>query len=163
LGSAAQEQLAVEPPASRIWHAQNVTDPTSRDARRGSHWHRAYATSGALLAGAAGYVGLVDPHNPNSLYPLCPFKLLTGWNCPFCGGLRMAHDLLHGDLVASINDNIFLLAGLPMLAGWVLIGRRYGKSALPMPALLTVMAAAVVWTVLRNLPGFPLVPTVLGG
>jgi hypothetical protein len=142
-----------------------VTDPTWRAARHGPHRHRAYAAagSGVLLAGALGYVGLVDPHNTNSAYPFCPFKLLTGWNCPFCGGLRMAHDLLHGDLSASINDNIFVLVGIPMLVGWVLIRRRYGKSVPPIPALLTIAAAAVVWTVLRNLPGFPLIPTVLGG
>ena len=119
--------------------------------------------SAVLLAGALGYVGLVDPHNTNSVYPLCPFKFLTGWNCPFCGGLRMAHDLLHGELAASISDNIFLLVGIPMLAGWVVIRRRYGKSALPMPTLLTVAVAATVWTVVRNLPGFPLVPSVLSG
>ena len=70
---------------------------------------------------ALGYIGLVDPHNPHSVYPQCPFKWLTGWNCPFCGGLRMTHDLLHGDLVASINDNIFLLVGIPLLAGWMLM------------------------------------------
>jgi hypothetical protein len=138
-----------------------VTDPTWH----GPHRYRAYAAagSGALLAGALGYVGLVDPHNPDSAYPLCPFKLLTGWNCPFCGGLRMTHDLLHGDLAASISDNIFLLVGIPMLVGWVVIRRRHSKSPPPLPALLTIAAAAVVWTVLRNLPGFPLVPTVLGG
>jgi hypothetical protein len=148
-----------------IWHAENVTDSTWPDARHGPHRHRAYAAagSGLLLAGTLGYIGLVDPHNPNSAYPFCPFKLLTGWNCPFCGGLRMAHDLLHGDLAASINDNIFMLAGIPMLVGWILIRRRYSKPALPIPALLAIVAAAVGWTVLRNLPGFPLVPTVLGG
>ena len=151
--------------AARIWHPENVTQPTPGDARSGSHGHRAYpaAGSGALLAGALGYVGLVDPHNTNSAYPFCPFKLLTGWNCPLCGGLRMTHDLLHADLAASINDNIFLLAGIPMLVGWVLLCRRYSKPALPIPALLTIIVAAVAWTVLRNLPGFPLVPTVLGG
>jgi hypothetical protein len=29
--------------------------------------------------------------------------------------------------------------------------------------LTVIIAAAVVWTVARNLPGFPLVPTVLSG
>jgi hypothetical protein len=116
-----------------------------------------------LLAGAVGYVGLVDPHNTNSVYPQCPFKLLTGWNCPLCGGLRMTHDLLHGDLMASINDNVFLLVGMPLLAGWLLMRRRHGHSSLPMPAVLTIAVAAMVWTVLRNLPGFPLVPTILTG
>ena len=116
-----------------------------------------------MLAGALGYVGLVDPHNVNSAYPLCPFKWLTGWNCPFCGGLRMTHDLLHGDLAASVNDNLFLLVAIPTLAGWILIRRRHGKSALPIPAAVAIAVVAALWTVLRNLPGFPLVPTVLGG
>jgi len=131
----------------------------------GAHRRRLYgaAGSGVLLAGALGYVGLADPHNTNSVYPLCPFKMLTGWNCPFCGGLRMTHDLLHGDLAASINDNVFLLVGIPALVGWVVMRRRLGRSALPVPAVLTIAVVAIVWTVLRNLPGFPLVPTVLSG
>jgi hypothetical protein len=119
--------------------------------------------TGVLLAGALGYVGLVDPHNTNSVYPQCPFKWLTGWDCPFCGGLRMTHDLLHGDLAASINDNVFLLVGIPVLAGWVLLRWRRGQSSLPIPAVLTIAVAAIMWTVLRNLPGFPLVPTILSG
>jgi len=144
-------------------------NPSSRASRQrrqhGPHRHRAYiaAGSGALLAGALGYVGLVDPHNTTSVYPLCPFKWLTGWNCPFCGGLRMTHDLLHGDLVATINDNVFLLVGIPMLAGWVLFRRHHGQSPLPIPAMVTIVVASIAWTVLRNLPGFPLVPTVLSG
>jgi hypothetical protein len=144
----------------------NPPSPASGQCRQhGPHRRRLSiaAGAGALLTGALGYVGLVDPHNTNSAYPLCPFKLLTGWNCPFCGGLRMAHDLLHGELAASINDNVFLLVGLPMLAGWVLIRRRHGRAALPIPAVVTITVAAVAWTVLRNLPGFPLVPTILSG
>jgi Protein of unknown function (DUF2752) len=142
-----------------VGHAETVTEQHS------PHRHRLYtaAGGGALLAGALGYVGLVDPHDTHSVYPLCPFKLLTGWNCPFCGGLRMAHDLLHGDLAATINDNVFLLIGIPMLAGWVLIRRRRGRGALPIPAVVTIIVAALAWTVARNLPGFPLVPTVLTG
>jgi len=129
------------------------------------HRHRLYvaAGTGTLLGGALGYVALVDPHNTTSAYPLCPFKWLTGWNCPFCGGLRMTHDLLHGDLMASINDNIFLLAGIPMLAGWVLVRRARGRTPLPVSALVTLVIAAFAWTVLRNWPGFPLIPTVLRG
>ena len=133
--------------------------------RHGPHRWRLYgaASSGLLLAGALGYVGLVDPHSTNSVYPLCPFKMLTGWNCPFCGGLRMRHDLLHGDLAAGINDNVFLLFGIPVLIGWIVLRRRLGRSSLPVPAVVTIVVAAFAWTVLRNLPGFPLVPTILSG
>jgi hypothetical protein len=116
-----------------------------------------------LLAGALGYIGLVDPHNTNSAYPLCPFKLLTGWNCPFCGGLRMVHDVLHGDLVAGINDNVFALVGIPLLAGWMVMRHRQDRSQLPILVLVTITVLTIAWTVLRNLPGFPLVPTILSG
>jgi Protein of unknown function (DUF2752) len=117
--------------------------------------------SGALLAGALGYVGLVDPHRPVSVFPICPFRLLTGWNCPGCGALRMTHDVLHGDLAAAINDNVFLLVGIPVLAGWILLRRRRGKLPLTIPAAVTAVIAMLAWTLVRNLPGFPLVPTLL--
>jgi hypothetical protein len=117
--------------------------------------------TGAVLAGAIGYIGFVDPHKPDAIFPVCPFRLLTGWNCPACGGLRMIHDVLHGHLVAAITDNIFLLFGIPMLAGWFVLRRRAGKSLSPIPAVATFVIAMLAWTVLRNLPGFPLVPTLL--
>ncbi|OBA60985.1 hypothetical protein A5647_12360 [Mycobacterium sp. 1100029.7] len=116
-----------------------------------------------MLGAALSYVGLVDPHNADSAYPHCPFKLLTGWDCPFCGGLRMTHDLLHGQLAASINDNIFVLAGLPLLTVWLLVRWRRGRRSVPIAAVITVTIATIAWTVLRNLPGFPLVPTMLSG
>ena len=137
-----------------------VTNPARRGNPRVGRLSVAVG-SGAVLAGALGYIGLVDPHKPDSIFPVCPFRLLTGWNCPACGGLRMMHDVLHGDLAAAITDNVFLLIGIPMLAGWVLLRRRSGKPLLPVPAVASVLVAMVAWTVLRNLPGFPLVPTIL--
>lgn len=73
------------------------------------------------------------------------------------------HDLLHGDLAGAVTDNVFLLVGIPALAGWVLLRRSRGRAPLSRPAIVTMVAAAIAWTVLRNLPGFPLVPTVLTG
>lgn len=123
----------------------------------------AVLSAGALLAGAFIAVGFVDPHNQNSMFPICPFRLLTGWNCPFCGGLRMTHDVLHGDLMAAVTDNVFLLVGLPMLAAWLLLRRHRRKAALPLPVLMTILTVTLAWTVLRNLPGFPLIPTLYTG
>ena len=149
---------------------KSVTDPFQHGAtpvglRPAGRWYRRrlYAAlgSGVLLAGALGYIGLVDPHNPDSVLPVCPFRLLTGWNCPACGALRMTHDVLHGDLAAAINDNVLLLVGIPVVAGWILLRRRRGKSLLTMPAAATVVITMLAWTVVRNLPGFPLVPTLL--
>jgi uncharacterized protein DUF2752 len=136
-----------------------------RPARDSVHRRLLYGRlgSGALLAGALGYVGLVDPHHPGSIFPGCPFRVLTGWACPFCGGFRMTHDVLHGDLSAAITDNVFVLVGIPMLAGWILLRRSREKALLPMPAVVTVVIVTLLWMVVRNLPGFPLVPTLLAG
>jgi hypothetical protein len=119
--------------------------------------------TGAVLAGALAYVGIADPHRPGFVFPVCPFKALTGWNCPACGGLRMTHDILHGDLAAAVVDNAFLLVGLPMLLGWLLVRWRTGRPLMNTPAVVVILVAAVTWTVVRNLPGFPLVPTLLSG
>jgi hypothetical protein len=119
--------------------------------------------TGAVLAGGLAYIGLGDPHRPDFLFPACPFKALTGLNCPACGGLRMTHDVLNGDLGAAVVDNVFLLIGLPLLAVWLAMRWRRGQRLMPMPALVVIIAAALTWTVIRNMPGFPLVPTVLDG
>lgn len=119
--------------------------------------------TGVLLGGAVAYIGLADPHDPDFVFPACPFKLLTGWNCPACGGLRMTHDLLHGDVAAAAVDNIFLLIGLPALLAWVAVRWRIGRPIFPTQAIAVIAVLAVAWTVARNMPGFPLVPTILDG
>ncbi|MDG4668821.1 DUF2752 domain-containing protein [Mycobacterium sp. 236(2023)] len=118
---------------------------------------------GAVAAGALAYVGIGNPHSPNFMFPPCPFHELTGWFCPACGGMRMTHDLLHGDVAAAFVDNAFALIGLPLLLVWVLVRRAQSKRALTVPVYVVIVGAAVAWTVVRNLPGFPLVPTVLDG
>jgi hypothetical protein len=119
--------------------------------------------TGALVAGGLAYVGLGDPHSPDFVFPVGPFKALTGLNCPACGGLRMTHDVLHGDLGAAVVDNVFLLVGLPLLAAWLLVRWRRGQTLMNKPAIVVIAVAAIAWTVARNLPGFPLVPTLLEG
>ena len=118
--------------------------------------------TGAVLGGGLAYVGLADPHRPGFVFPACPFKLLTGWNCPACGGLRMTHDLLHGDLAAAAVDNVFLLVGLPALLVWILVRWRTGRPIMTTPAVVVIAVLAITWTVVRNMPGFPL-PTILDG
>jgi hypothetical protein len=118
--------------------------------------------TGALGAAALGYLAVVDPHRPGAVFPFCPFKLLTGWDCPACGGLRMTHDVLHGNLPAAVTDNVFLLIGLPLLAIWSLWRWRSGRPIASTGLLIVASVAAVTWTIVRNLPGFPLVPTMLG-
>jgi hypothetical protein len=119
--------------------------------------------TGAVLVGSLAYVGLADPHSRDFIFPVCPFKAMTGLNCPACGGLRMTHDVLHGDFAAAVVDNVFLLVGLPLLAVWLLVRWRRGQPLMTKSAAVAIVVAAITWTVVRNLPGFPLVPTLLGG
>nr|WP_090341862.1 DUF2752 domain-containing protein [Mycolicibacterium malmesburyense]CRL71958.1 hypothetical protein CPGR_02171 [Mycolicibacterium malmesburyense] len=134
--------------------------PSAGTSRR--HLYGALGT-GAVLVGALTYIGVADPHRPNFVFPACPFKVLTGLNCPACGGLRMTHDLLHGDLAAAVVDNVYLLVGLPLLLTWLLVRWRQSKPLMNTPMIIVIVVSALTWTVVRNLPGFPLVPTVLDG
>ncbi len=118
-----------------------------------------------VVAGVAAlsYVAIADPHRPGTLLPRCPTKLITGLDCPACGGLRLAHDLLHGDLRSALHDNPFLLLCSPALAVLVWRGRqvrRPGFEAVPDRVAYSLAGAALAWTVVRNLHGWPLKPTV---
>ena len=119
------------------------------------------AGSGALGTAALAYVATVDPHRPGAVFPFCPFQVITGWDCPACGGLRMTHDVLHGNLSAAVHDNVFLLIGLPLLAVWSLWRLHRGRQVVSTALLIVLGVATIGWTVVRNLPGFPLVPTML--
>jgi len=62
---------------------------------------------------------VVNPHAHQVFLP-CPFRLVTGLYCPFCGGLRMVHDLAHGQVIQALHDDAL---ALPLLlfavAAWL--------------------------------------------
>lgn len=112
-----------------------------------------------------GYLRGADPHDPFTPMPVCPTKRVTGLDCPACGGLRLVYDLLHGDLRAARRDNPFLLICSPLLV-YLLVrqagARRQGEPA-PIPPALAygLSGSALTWMILRNLPAWPLKPTML--
>ncbi len=121
---------------------------------------------GPVLAGAAGllacgYVYAVDPSQPGH-FPPCPLKALTGLDCPFCGGLRATHDLLHGNLAAAVDLNVLTtVILLPVIAlllvAWT-VQRWRGKPfdvRVPMPVTAAIVVAVLAFTVVRNVPGMP--------
>ncbi|MEV6206023.1 DUF2752 domain-containing protein [Kitasatospora sp. NPDC051914] len=121
--------------------------------------HPAAAPLALLAAGlaGAGYLYGRDPHLPGQLLPFCPWRRLTGLQCPGCGGTRMAYDLLHGDLLAAWHDNAALLLALPFVATWYLVRLRHGLAGrhwrlrLAPRTVAALLAAAALWTVGRNL------------
>lgn len=97
----------------------------------------------------------------------CPFRQLTGWECPLCGGTRMGAALLHGEVGVAYGFNPLALVALVLVgvlgvfwamealggpavrppARWRAAARRVGS-----PRWLAAgLAVAVVYTVLRNL------------
>jgi hypothetical protein len=121
------------------------------------------AGAAGCLAAGAGYLAFVDPHDPGAVMPTCPTKALTGLDCPACGGLRLVHDVLHGSATAAVHDNLFLLVCSPLLVALVLrqarVYERGEPAPVPRPLAYGLAGAALVWTVVRNLPGWPLTPT----
>ena len=63
---------------------------------------------------------------------------------------------------AAVVDNVFLLTGLPLLAAWALWRRQHGQRVFTPAVGVLIAVAALIWTVVRNVPGFPLMPTILG-
>jgi hypothetical protein len=126
---------------------------------------RARRLRGPLLTAAGlGTAALAlvvrDPHRHGS-WGLCPFKAITGWDCPGCGGLRAVNDLGHGQLLDAAHSNLLFVASLPLLLGlWVLAVQRGWTGRAPhrlaprttraLVAAGTVLALA--FTVYRNTP-----------
>jgi Protein of unknown function (DUF2752) len=79
----------------------------------------------SLLAGAA-YLFFFQPGR-TGFFPPCPFRTLTGFNCPGCGTTRGLHELLHGHFLAAFELNPMMVLILPIL-GYALI--LYSKSAI---------------------------------
>jgi hypothetical protein len=125
---------------------------------------RARRLAGPLATAAAVGLGTLalrvrDPHQHGS-WGLCPFKAITGWNCPFCGGLRAVNDLGHGRIVEAAHSNLLFVGSIPLLvAVWVLWARRDWTGAPSrVPAGLARVAAIAVGVLLvafaayRNTP-----------
>jgi len=115
----------------------------------------------ALFAAVAGLVLFCFDPRQYHFYPVCFFHKTTGLLCPGCGALRAMHQLLHGHVATAFRFNPVLIVSLPIL-GW--LGARYvWRKARNQPASLglrplwlwLILAAVLVVSVLRNLPGAP--------
>jgi hypothetical protein len=128
----------------------------------------------AMLAGIGGTMLFCFDPNKYNFFPVCLFHRTTGLLCPGCGSLRALHQLLHGHILVAFEFNPLLLLCLPVVAWY---GVRYVSSAVPSlqsgantsaavawkPVLRLrpwwcwlFLAAALAFTIWRNLPGFPI-------
>jgi hypothetical protein len=109
---------------------------------------------GLLLAGCVG-VALVDPSGGPTI---CPFKLVTGWDCPGCGGTRAAHQLFTGHLGAAADLNVLALLGIPLILTALFVsltaalgGPRWRSIAFSRLWTSVALVAVLAFWLLRNL------------
>jgi hypothetical protein len=114
---------------------------------------------GATAIGVGAVVFFFNP-GTHGVYPVCLFHALTGWNCPGCGGTRSLYALLHGNFPLALKDNALFVVLLAVAAArgiWFAarrVRRQPAGNFLPANILWALLAIAVVFTVLRNVPAF---------
>ena len=105
---------------------------------------------------------LFDPSG-SGLYPLCPFRVMTGLYCPGCGTTRAMSRLLHGRLGDAFALNALAVLMTPLVIYAFASSLLLVTSGKPLPRLaisgawLWALAGTVVaFGILRNIPVYPL-------
>jgi hypothetical protein len=116
--------------------------------------------AGAAVAGCA-YLAVVDP-NQSSWYPQCPFKAMTGWDCPGCGITRSLRAVVTGHPLRALDHNVLVV--LAVVVGVVWYGANQVRVRQGRPPLTLrhkrwwtgalVVVVAVFW-VTRNISWGP--------
>lgn len=134
----------------------------TRVANRTPRWVGPLAAAGAIGA-AVAYTTLVRPGSVYAAtHPTCIVRILTGFDCPGCGGTRSAWYLMHGDLVEAARHHAPFVFVVPFLmymyVAWALkvtFGWRVPQLTLSTRSIMFFMAVWAVFSVLRNLPWAP--------
>lgn len=146
---------------------RSITHPDADAATHTPSWVRRHLPPWALpvAVGVTAVAGClaVRALNPvvESNPPACPFKIMTGLDCPGCGATRATNALLHGNLGAAPDHNLLFVVLLPVIlfayAVWAL--RSFGVAVPQLPRLRRWAPALVVLTLafwgLRLLPWQP--------
>ena len=83
----------------------------------------------------------------------CPFYLMTGLDCPGCGGTRAALCLLHGRIANALHYNALAVAA--PLAYLIYLARcRGARPKHPRIVIATTVVVVAGWTIFRNIPLF---------
>ena len=103
--------------------------------------------------------------DPATFYivPKCPFRLLTGFDCPACGIQRAFHHLLHCDWGIAIRYNYFLVVSVPYFVlvfvttfsnnMYIQKARVYIQHPI---TVRIVLVLTLLWWILRNIPAVKL-------
>jgi hypothetical protein len=103
-----------------------------------------------LGCGILCLVYAIDPHQ-STLLPPCPFKLITGWNCPGCGSTRAVHLLLHGKVGDALGRNSLMVVSIPILIVMLLRPAITRHQLVPWISF----AVLILYGIARNIPLHP--------
>jgi len=117
------------------------------------------------LAAGAIFLFFFNPASPsNQFFPKCPFRLLTGLQCPGCGSTRAFYQLLHLHPVAAFKLNPLTVLTLPFIVyGFLgftksaITGKPQRRLFIPPFYLWAWLVLMLFFWVLRNTPWYPFV------
>jgi Protein of unknown function (DUF2752) len=110
------------------------------------------------VSGLATAVLVARPPAPGA-YPPCLWRSVTGFDCPFCGGLRATSALVHGHFAAAADYNLLVTVGVPLAALLGLAAVLLGPRSRPVfdvlfsrSGLLVLASLGLGFMVLRMIP-----------
>ena len=108
-------------------------------------------TVGAAIGGLAVivYLALFDPTEWPA--PQCMFHTLTGYDCPGCGTQRAVHALFSGDVGGAWHYNPALFFVVPLAGLYAWSPRRLHGIMYARATLFGMIAAIILWWILRNI------------
>lgn len=133
--------------------------PNGTGTRSAPHgWLAAGAAPLGVAAGAVGAcvaLGQLSPSDNGTT--LCPTKALLGVDCPICGATRAVAAMGRLQLGQALDHNVLLALAVPLVVvvwarwWWQRTGRTVHPLQPPRWAWVALGAAAVAFTVVRNL------------
>ncbi len=123
------------------------------------------ATMWLGLAAGAIFLFFFNPALPShQFFPKCPFRLLTGWQCPGCGSTRAFYQLLHLHPIAAFKFNPLMVLTLPFIVYGFLgftrsavTGKPYRRLFIPPVYMWAWLVLLLFFWVFRNTPWYPFV------
>lgn len=116
-----------------------------------------------MICAVTAVLYLYSP-SESRLYPSCPFKMLTGLECPGCGTLRGLHALTHGNIGAAFGLNALMVLSLPFIVYSAvkyivtgILGREQHYLFIPSVFIWALLGGVILFGILRNLPYHPFV------
>jgi len=115
-----------------------------------------------LMIGLFAVLVIYKCYNPYevSYFPKCPFRLLTGLQCPGCGSQRALHYILNLEISKAFKENALLVCSIPyLIIGFsinsiskpALYIQKWRKRLFGMYAIYIVLFIIISFWILRNI------------